>query len=504
MAVILPPPKHRRAVPGTPPPKRRRVDMNAAARLRCAEAAGTSAALAARAATGDASETGEALVARLQRASLGLRPDGWKGKLPCREAEQEKIGCHLRKAVKAGGSTQVLYISGMPGAGKTASLMHTVKMLASDKALPRIIIVHINAMRLGSPAAVFAEIYGQIRSQLSAPQGAGSSCAACAAHMELASFFEARKPSDPVVLLLIDEIDHLVTRNQAVLYRVFAWLSLPQPRLVVAAISNTMDLPERLLPRVASRFGIVRVEYAPYRRDQIVQILHERLEGHGALGSFTPMTLKLCAARVAAASGDIRKALQLCRRAIEVRLAERASPSSDSPCGSGGPVNVKHLEVAEHELVRDSPAVVAIGGLSRRARRILAALLLELHHREAEVVPLSAVAARYTRLMEAAAAAGGDSAAIAEEKCPASLRASALPGIAGHDDDEVCFLVLRLEAMAIVALQSHRMAEEPDACTLALGSGLDTDDLAAALESSDEHAGILELVRESRPRRKAV
>ena len=50
-------------------------------------------------------------------------------------------------------------------------------------------------------------------------------------------------------------------------------------RTTSAGIANTMDLPERLLPRVVSRLGLGRVVFKPYTRQQIVTILTARLQG---------------------------------------------------------------------------------------------------------------------------------------------------------------------------------------------------------------------------------
>ena len=64
------------------------------------------------------------------------------------------------------------------------------------------------------------------------------------------------------------------------------------PRLVLAAISNTMDLPERLLPRVASRFYIERVDFAPYNKNQLYEILCSRLKRQKALDAFGDVVLR--------------------------------------------------------------------------------------------------------------------------------------------------------------------------------------------------------------------
>ena len=74
-------------------------------------------------------------------------------------------------------------------------------------------------------------------------------------------------------MVLVDELDYLVTRKQSVLYNLFEWPTMKHSRLIVVGIANTMDLPERLLPKVLSRLGLARVVFAPYTRDQIRTIL---------------------------------------------------------------------------------------------------------------------------------------------------------------------------------------------------------------------------------------
>lgn len=52
----------------------------------------------------------------------------------------------------------------------------------------------------------------------------------------------------------IFQLDLLWTRKQNVMYNLFDWPTRRHARLVVLAIANTMDLPERIMiNRVASR-----------------------------------------------------------------------------------------------------------------------------------------------------------------------------------------------------------------------------------------------------------
>jgi origin recognition complex subunit 1 len=54
----------------------------------------------------------------------------------------------------------------------------------------------------------------------------------------------------------MDELDQLVTTKQDVVYNFFNWPTLVDSKLVVIAVANTMDLPERVLTgRVRSRLG---------------------------------------------------------------------------------------------------------------------------------------------------------------------------------------------------------------------------------------------------------
>src|SRR5207237_991211 len=80
----------------------------------------------------------------------------------------------------------------------------------------------------------------------------------------------------------------------------------------------------RLLPKVCSRLGMGRIVFAAYTKEQIATIVASRLAG---LVAFDKDAVNLAAAKVASISGDVRRALQICRRAAEV---------ADGRAGTGG------------------------------------------------------------------------------------------------------------------------------------------------------------------------
>lgn len=62
--------------------------------------------------------------------------------------------------------------------------------------------------------------------------------------------------------------------------------------------------------QIHSRLGLSRIFFAPYTRHQIQQIVTSRLSG---LDAFDDDAIEMAARKVASISGDVRRALQVCR-----------------------------------------------------------------------------------------------------------------------------------------------------------------------------------------------
>lgn len=80
------------------------------------------------------------------------------------------------------------------------------------------------------------------------------------------------KPSKYMKLLrvlIIDEIDNLKTRDFEVLYSIFEWTKHKKSKLIIISISNTLDFPETLTAKVASRMGRKSIVFKPYTSEQI-------------------------------------------------------------------------------------------------------------------------------------------------------------------------------------------------------------------------------------------
>lgn len=123
-----------------------------------------------------------------------------------------------------------------------------------------------------------------------------------------------------MVLLVLDEIDELIEKKQLVLYTIFEWPALENSKLLLIGIANSLDLTNRALSRLQSYSDLKPqlVNFAPYTKQQIIDIFKSRLEAAGVLDVFPLATIQLLSAKVAAMSGDVRKALDIGRRVAEL------------------------------------------------------------------------------------------------------------------------------------------------------------------------------------------
>ena len=74
--------------------------------------------------------------------------------------------------------------------------------------------------------------------------------------------FSSGEEQEERVVVLVDELDYMLTQRQEVLYNLFEWPGRKNAGLAVIGIANTLDLPERLDPKVRSRLGSRRSAFA--------------------------------------------------------------------------------------------------------------------------------------------------------------------------------------------------------------------------------------------------
>lgn len=290
--------------------------------------------------------------------------------LPCREKEFVEIYSFLEGNLldETGGC---IYISGVPGTGKTATTTAVIRALQAEvqsRKLPNFDFVGINGMKITEPRKAYVEIHKQLT---------GETIAWEQAYNRLDSRFSNPAPRRKTTILLVDELDILCNKRQDVVYNLLNWPNLNSARLVVVTIANTMDLPERVfMGKVSSRLGLTRLTFQPYSFKQLQEIVASRL---GQMELFNSDAIQLVARKVAALSGDARRALDICRRASEIAELE-ASTHKTPPS-----VSMANVQQALTEMI-SCPKVQAIKSCSKMEKFFLQAVCVEVERTGVEEV----------------------------------------------------------------------------------------------------------------------
>jgi len=288
--------------------------------------------------------------------------------LPCREDEFSEIYGYIVGKMEEGVGG-CCYISGVPGTGKTATVMEVIRYLKDNKEdYPDFNFYSMNAMRLTSPEQAYANMWLQISKEKATPEHA----------MQLLDKrFSTAAPKRVTTIFLVDELDMLCTKKQDVLYNLFNWPSKNEAKLIILTIANTMDLPERVMVnRVSSRLGLTRQTFQPYNHTQLQTIVASRLDG---LDVFHKDAIQLVARKVAGLSGDARRALDICRRATEMAESEGKQL-----------VGMLHVNNAYQEMF-SSPKIVAIRSCSKYEQLLLKVMVSEFYRTGVEETTVNAL-----------------------------------------------------------------------------------------------------------------
>ena len=261
-----------------------------------------------------------------------------------------------------------MFIAGPPGTGKTACVNAVISQLRSEQArgeIPSFDFVSLNGMEMQYPFDAYVRLWEAV-SELKEKRSPGVAAAMLeryfAGTAKSSSLSASRHSIVPrrVTVLLLDEIDYLVTKKQSVLYNFFEWprrsaANGSGARLVVVGISNTINLPERLKPSVQSRLGRERCVFKAYNVEETCNILKSRLEGDGkhcrSVNSvFDHDSLTFAARKTAVLSGDIRRAFQMCKNAAEAVLSQIEDKSRTMNTGRVQQVRISDVQKASRDM----------------------------------------------------------------------------------------------------------------------------------------------------------
>ncbi|VDP09688.1 unnamed protein product [Soboliphyme baturini] len=200
-----------------------------------------------------------------------------------------------------------MYISGPPGTGKTACLLEALKQSRKDN--NQFQSVFVNCMNIRSSSDIYRCLWEKIDTK-SKP----------GAKLNAVTFCNRLAARHSMIVICLDEVDQLCDRQSAVLYAAFRWPETAN--VILIGIANALDLVDKLLPKLklTAELKPQLLHFQPYNKDEVLCILRHRLSETAEI--ISPSALELCARKVSAVTGDIRKALEICSLAIDRISAE--------------------------------------------------------------------------------------------------------------------------------------------------------------------------------------
>ncbi|KAL4954612.1 P-loop containing nucleoside triphosphate hydrolase protein [Aspergillus filifer] len=257
------------------------------------------------------------------------------GRIVGRDAEREKLSSFITDGIqtRSGGC---MYVSGPPGTGKSALVREVLEEIDLNSARA----AQINCASMRTARDVYSKLLEDI--------GDDSEVFKKSEVERLKSMFIPDKKhgsKQDMFLVMLDEIDHLLTTDAGILQSLFEWSLQRESKLILIGIANALDLTDRSLPQLkAQNLKPLLLPFMPYNASQIANVVVNRLqsllpEGHTEDPNFIPFVqpaaIQLCAKKVASQTGDLRKAFELVKRAIDVieqeTIQKLGKDASNSP-----------------------------------------------------------------------------------------------------------------------------------------------------------------------------
>ncbi|KAF2810221.1 cell division control protein Cdc6 [Mytilinidion resinicola] len=235
-----------------------------------------------------------------------------------RETERKELEKFVSTRTK-GHKSGCIYVSGPPGTGKSAFVGDVCRGLQSESSAKT---AYINCMSVKNASDLYRTLLEQFADISTTTEG-----------NEVDALHEIFTKRDRSYVVTLDEVDHLLDLDLELLYRLFEWSLQRSSSLVLVGIANALDFTDRFLPRLKAR-GLKPqlLPFLPYTAAQIASVIISKLRSAIPTDSTAnstdfvpfihPMAIRYLSNKVATQSGDLRKAFDICKRAIDLVEAD--------------------------------------------------------------------------------------------------------------------------------------------------------------------------------------
>lgn len=263
----------------------------------------------------------------LKLAYERLSPNNIGDGLPGRESQNHEVYTFLFERLKKRKTKEtqtipkhsngIMFICGVPGTGKTATVLSVTRRLEKwRKNNPGSIndfnVIYVNGQHISSPEKIYTEILYKITKKVHNSEKAQD-------------LLDQIFSKSCYQIIVIDELDLLYNdKRQDVFYSLFDWPTSSNSKVLLIAIANAFDMSERFTQgRVSSRMGMNRLVFEPYTSDSLETILRARLGQDLMNKCFVKNAVILATKRIGRANGDARRILDTCRLAISKTIEKK-------------------------------------------------------------------------------------------------------------------------------------------------------------------------------------
>ncbi|CAG9461571.1 unnamed protein product [Pedinophyceae sp. YPF-701] len=261
-----------------------------------------------------------------------------------RAGERAALQQHIHRVLEAS-SGGAVYIPGVPGTGKTVTVHDVARRALGQRVAGHALsgAICINCMAIGgSEARIYAALLEaaakatprKLLKWTQAPAEGPGRPSAAAMLQSLQEVLVPRRPGGVVaagvadvralsspLLVVLDEADQLLSGDSQALQNLVMLAAQANSKLLLFAIANSIDLVERRMQRVRQGgFCPAVVTFQAYRHDEVARLLRARLENLPG-PAFQPAAIDFVAKSVANYSGDMRRALDLAKRALDALVS---------------------------------------------------------------------------------------------------------------------------------------------------------------------------------------
>ncbi|KAF2265623.1 cell division control protein Cdc6 [Lojkania enalia] len=241
-----------------------------------------------------------------------------------REDERKELEAFISMRTRAKKSG-CIYISGPPGTGKSAFVNQVCSSIETEAS---VMTGYINCMSIKDSTDLYRKLLEDFIDISGVPEGD---------EMETLRRLFFQRSSSYVITL--DEVDHLLGLDLDLLYNIFEWSLQHSSSLVLVGIANALDFTDRFLPRLKAR-GLKPhlLPFLPYTAPQIASVITSKLKSltlknPDHVPFIHPTAIQFLSKKVAAQSGDLRKAFDICRRAIDLIEADTCDQHAKKEAG---------------------------------------------------------------------------------------------------------------------------------------------------------------------------